>query len=227
MSLVAATKRFIALGAPLALLILVPALQSAAGIAQFALSLFLFFTAITNDRRQGLHDKWANSLVIRSTTSGDGAVVVGCLVLIVIVGRPRDHPVHRGVCRDGSADRGNAPRTGADHLSEDGPRLDAAQRDGLTDIDPAAFRAAAHAVVDVMADYLDSIEDRPVFPSIEPGSLRPLFPAAPPEAPEPLDRDPRRLPAARSSRTPRTGSTRASSPTSRPRRRGRGSWARC
>ena len=84
MSLVAATKRFILLGAPLALLILVPALQSAAGIAQFALSLFLFFTAITNDRRQGLHDKWANSLVIRSTTSGDGAVVIGCLVLVVI-----------------------------------------------------------------------------------------------------------------------------------------------
>ncbi len=84
LSLVQATKRFIALGAPLALLILIPALQSAAGIAQFALSLFLFFTAITNDRRQGLHDKWANSLVIRSTTSGDGAVVIGCLVLIVI-----------------------------------------------------------------------------------------------------------------------------------------------
>ena len=84
LSLVQATKRFIALGAPLALLILIPALQSAAGIAQFALSLFLFFTAITNDRRQGLHDKWANSLVIRSTTSGDGAVVIGCLVLVVI-----------------------------------------------------------------------------------------------------------------------------------------------
>ena len=85
LSLTAATKRFIAMGYPLGLLILVPALQSAAGVAQFALSLFLFFTAITNDRRQGLHDKWANSLVIRSTTSGDGAVVVGCLVLIVIV----------------------------------------------------------------------------------------------------------------------------------------------
>ncbi|HEV2950843.1 MAG TPA: RDD family protein [Actinomycetota bacterium] len=85
LSLLAATKRFIAMGYPLALLILVPALQSAAGVAQFALSLFLFFTAITNDRRQGLHDKWANSLVIRSTTSGDGAVVVGCLVLIAII----------------------------------------------------------------------------------------------------------------------------------------------
>lgn len=85
MSLTAATKRFIAMGFALSLLILVPALQSAAGVAQFALSLFLFFTAITNDRRQGLHDKWANSLVIRSTTSGDGATLVGCLLLIVIV----------------------------------------------------------------------------------------------------------------------------------------------
>lgn len=85
LSLTAATKRFIALGAPLSLLILVPALQSAAGIAQFALSLFLFFTTITNDRRQGLHDKWANSLVIRSASSGDGATLVGCLLLIVIV----------------------------------------------------------------------------------------------------------------------------------------------
>ena len=84
LSLTAATKRFIALGFPLTLLILVPALQSAAGIAQFALQLFLFFTAITNDRRQGLHDKWANSLIIRSTTSGDGATLVGCLLLIVL-----------------------------------------------------------------------------------------------------------------------------------------------
>lgn len=85
LSLTDATKRFVALGAPLSLLALIPALQSVAGVAEFALLLFLFFTAITNDRRQGLHDKWANSLVIRSTTSGDGATLVGCLLLIVIV----------------------------------------------------------------------------------------------------------------------------------------------
>jgi aromatic-L-amino-acid decarboxylase len=54
-------------------------------------------------------------------------------------------------------------------------------------MDPAAFRAAAHQVVDTMADYLETIETREVFPSIEPGSLRPLFPAAPPESPESLD----------------------------------------
>ena len=85
MSLTAATKRFIALGAPLTLLTLVPALQSVGGVAEFALMLFLFFTAITNPLRQGLHDKWANSLVIRHASSGDGATVIGCLLLIVIV----------------------------------------------------------------------------------------------------------------------------------------------
>jgi aromatic-L-amino-acid decarboxylase len=57
----------------------------------------------------------------------------------------------------------------------------------LGDMDPAAFRAAAHVVADAMADYLETIETRAVFPSIEPGSLRPQFPAAAPEAAEPLE----------------------------------------
>ncbi len=53
-------------------------------------------------------------------------------------------------------------------------------------MDVASFRAAAHEVVDLMADYLETIGDRAVFPAIEPGTLRPQFPATPPEAPEPL-----------------------------------------
>jgi aromatic-L-amino-acid decarboxylase len=57
----------------------------------------------------------------------------------------------------------------------------------LLDMDPEAFRAAAHEVVDLMADYLATVESRSVFPAIEPGTLRPLFPAAAPEVPEPLD----------------------------------------
>ena len=64
--------------------------------------------------------------------------------------------------------------------------LDREQEDGLTDMAPAAFRAAAHQVVDLMADYLETVEDRAVFPPIAPGSLRPLFPASPPEEPEAL-----------------------------------------
>ena len=64
---------------------------------------------------------------------------------------------------------------------------DPAQIDGLSDMDPATFRAAAHAVVDLMADYLATIEGRAVFPLVEPGSLRPEFPGAAPDAPEALD----------------------------------------
>jgi aromatic-L-amino-acid decarboxylase len=61
------------------------------------------------------------------------------------------------------------------------------QAPALLDMDPGAFRAAAHAVVDVMADYLETLESRPVFPAVEPGSLRPQFPAEAPEAPEPIE----------------------------------------
>jgi aromatic-L-amino-acid decarboxylase len=64
---------------------------------------------------------------------------------------------------------------------------DAAQADGLLDMDPEAFRAAAHATVDLMADYLASIESYPVFPSIEPGSIAPVFESAAPEFGEPID----------------------------------------
>ena len=61
------------------------------------------------------------------------------------------------------------------------------QIDVVADMDAAAFRATAHAVVDLMADYLETIESRPVFPPVEPGSLRPAFPRAAPEGPEAID----------------------------------------
>ncbi len=64
--------------------------------------------------------------------------------------------------------------------------LDAEQVEGLTDMDPEAFRAAAHTVVDRIADYLSTIESQAVLPAIEPGSVGPLFPQHPPERPEPL-----------------------------------------
>ena len=85
LSVLQATKRWIALGWPLALLGLVPALQAAQGLLQFGLTVFLFFTTVTNDRKQGLHDKFANSLVTRSVTSGNGATFAGCLVWGVLV----------------------------------------------------------------------------------------------------------------------------------------------
>jgi aromatic-L-amino-acid/L-tryptophan decarboxylase len=61
------------------------------------------------------------------------------------------------------------------------------QRTGLGDMSAEAFRAAAHEVVDVMADYLANVERFPVFPSIEPGSVAARLPTTPPEGPEDLD----------------------------------------
>ncbi len=66
--------------------------------------------------------------------------------------------------------------------------LDREQVEGLNDMDPERFRAAAHAVVDRIADYLATVETYPVLPPIEPGSIGPLLPDAAPEQPEPLDR---------------------------------------
>src|SRR5512143_3264930 len=66
-------------------------------------------------------------------------------------------------------------------------QLDPAQSIGLTDLDPEAFRAAAHAVVDLMADYYARVEEFAVFPPVQPGSIAPLFPKAAPEGPEPLE----------------------------------------
>jgi aromatic-L-amino-acid/L-tryptophan decarboxylase len=64
--------------------------------------------------------------------------------------------------------------------------LDPAQVDGLGDLDAGAYRRALHEVADLIADYAESLPERPVLPPIEPGSIGPLFPASAPEDPEPL-----------------------------------------
>jgi aromatic-L-amino-acid decarboxylase len=64
--------------------------------------------------------------------------------------------------------------------------LDIEQTDGLLDMDPEAFRAAGHDVVDMMADYQATVEQFAVFPPVEPGSIAPLFPSTAPEAPDPI-----------------------------------------
>jgi uncharacterized RDD family membrane protein YckC len=81
LSVLAASKRWVALGAPLGLLSLVAPLASVAGLTSLGLSAALLLTTATDARRQGLHDKWAGSAVIRSASSGAGATAAGCLVL--------------------------------------------------------------------------------------------------------------------------------------------------
>ncbi|HSE28048.1 MAG TPA: pyridoxal-dependent decarboxylase, partial [Gemmatimonadales bacterium] len=51
----------------------------------------------------------------------------------------------------------------------------------------ADFRAHAHALVDWMADYLDTLEARRVTPAVTPGDLRRALPAEAPEQGEAFD----------------------------------------
>ncbi|HET7025424.1 MAG TPA: pyridoxal-dependent decarboxylase [Gemmatimonadales bacterium] len=51
-------------------------------------------------------------------------------------------------------------------------------------MDLQQFRINAHRVADWMADYLVSLPDRPVSPSLAPGAIRRQFPAAPPSTGE-------------------------------------------
>jgi aromatic-L-amino-acid decarboxylase len=54
-------------------------------------------------------------------------------------------------------------------------------------MDPERFRAAAHLVVDRVADYLAQVDRLPVLPAVEPGTIGAMFPAHAPEGPEALD----------------------------------------
>lgn len=63
--------------------------------------------------------------------------------------------------------------------------LDPAQS-GVGDMDIEAFRRHGHVVVDWIADYLGSIDDRPVLSPLAPGEVRDALPTAPPDAPEPF-----------------------------------------
>lgn len=54
-------------------------------------------------------------------------------------------------------------------------------------MDAAEFRRRGREMVDYVADYLENIEQRPVYPDVEPGYLRSLIPTEAPMEPENYD----------------------------------------
>ena len=49
---------------------------------------------------------------------------------------------------------------------------------------PAEFRAAAHELIDLIVDYVEQPERRPVLPDLQPGDVRSALPEHPPTEPE-------------------------------------------
>jgi aromatic-L-amino-acid decarboxylase len=66
-------------------------------------------------------------------------------------------------------------------------RLDDAQRRAAGDMPAPELRAALREAADLVADYLDDIEDYAVFPPVAPGELARRLGGPPPEDPEPLE----------------------------------------
>ncbi|MGA3089960.1 MAG: aspartate aminotransferase family protein [Terriglobales bacterium] len=54
-------------------------------------------------------------------------------------------------------------------------------------MNPAEFRALGHRVVDLLAEYLENIEQKPVFPDVEPDRLTQYFAEPLPETPTPSE----------------------------------------
>jgi len=69
---------------------------------------------------------------------------------------------------------------------DDQSPLTASQR-SLGDMAAPEFRAAAHRVADLAADYLDRLESYPVLPKVAPGATRSSLPESAPSGPEPLE----------------------------------------
>ena len=55
-------------------------------------------------------------------------------------------------------------------------------------MDNSEFRRQAHAAVDWVADYLESIESRRILPEVRPGDIRRALPPTAPEAGEPFEK---------------------------------------
>jgi uncharacterized RDD family membrane protein YckC len=79
-----AVKRWIGLGSFLGLLAIVPsaAVLGAVNLLEFIWAIVLLITTATSPTKQGLHDRFANSAVVRPAGAGSG-VATACLVIVI------------------------------------------------------------------------------------------------------------------------------------------------
>ncbi|MFL5708595.1 MAG: RDD family protein [Chloroflexota bacterium] len=80
-----ALLRWIALSGAAAILALVPGVPGTLGFLAALWLLILLATTATNPLHQGLHDRWARSVVVQPAPGGTGAAVLTCLVMTVLL----------------------------------------------------------------------------------------------------------------------------------------------
>ena len=179
-----AIRRWLGFGEFIWLIGFVPGLAGFSSL-YFLWALVLLITTAASPTKQGLHDRLANSAVVRPVNAGNGLAISCVVILLILLLIPLLSIV--ALIFLGSQVSSILSASRRVRLTTSKYALDAAQVDGLVDMDAAAFRAAAHQVADLIAEYLEHVEDHAVFPPIEPGSLRPTFPSEPPETAEAID----------------------------------------
>jgi len=78
-----AVRRWVALGFPLALLGVVPALAGVANTVYFIWLVILTISVASSPMKRGIHDRFAGSAIVRPAGASN-AVAVACLILVVI-----------------------------------------------------------------------------------------------------------------------------------------------
>jgi len=84
LTLNASVIRWIAVSGVISIVALMPGVGGSLGLISLVWILALLATTATNPLRQGLHDRWAGSVVVQPAPGGSGAAVVGCLVLVFL-----------------------------------------------------------------------------------------------------------------------------------------------
>lgn len=79
-----AIRRWLGLGFFLSVFSFTTSLAAISSVVEFAWYFVLLFTTISSGTKQGLHDRFAESAVVRPTNAGNG-VVIGCLAVVVIL----------------------------------------------------------------------------------------------------------------------------------------------
>lgn len=80
-----AVVRSLTLGSALSLLSFPAALSRYIEVIAVVWSMVLLGTALFNPRRQGIHDRWARTLVVKPAGAGSGPLAFGCFLIVLIV----------------------------------------------------------------------------------------------------------------------------------------------
>ena len=81
-----AFRRWLGFGAWLNLIAFVPVLGAFASLAVFAWQVILLVTTATHPQKMGLHDRFANTAMVRPANASNAAgIVIGCLLIVVAV----------------------------------------------------------------------------------------------------------------------------------------------